>query len=595
MEGKGRREEGEEGVTPTTYTWGKNKDGELGINSTKDVSLPRPCKSLGNRNIIHVSSGGQHSSAIDSTGRLSTCGSYLHGKLGIEDLSTVAVLVFTPVTSLKDRVVKQVACGDYHTLCLLEDGNVYTWGGTLHKKLGQRGSQDISRLGLVSTFVGKNVVYVDCGDFHSVALTADGRLYSWGGGGSFFNRGQCGHGHTNDLETPEPLEFFKGTAVKQVSCGGYHTLALTDRQEVYAWGSGLYGECGFGEFLNTATPKLVLTPWIKKASEDRYGQICAVSGGGHHSLLLTNQGFVLSFGFGSHGQLGLRNTANQGEPVVVKDLRRKPVKQIAAGWNHSLVLTQAGDVFACGYGYFGQLGLGDEESKTSFTHVAALGAKKVERIYAGGNHSWALLDPAQPIRRDYEPPSPLPSESGTPSLSRSPSPSLRATADLDVPSMRLTDTRDYALQIAYTDLRCCHRFVRFSLREDSLDEGKEKAEEFVHDVYLAEAGVQYHRIQEDDDIVEQTSEGSRVVSAGHGLSFTCMLVCDPAKSDPPAQWTELTTEPAKANVIIRSRDLAATPQQAALSEWVRLFMSKVAGYCSRVPKFFELRPYGYYV
>ena len=33
--------------------------------------------------------------------------------------------------------VNMVACGDYHTLCLLENGRVYSWGGTLHKKVGK--------------------------------------------------------------------------------------------------------------------------------------------------------------------------------------------------------------------------------------------------------------------------------------------------------------------------------------------------------------------------------------------------------------------------------------------------------------------------
>lgn len=36
--------------------------------------------------------------------------------------------------------VNQVACGDYHTLCLMEDGQVYAWGGTLYKKVGEKNS-----------------------------------------------------------------------------------------------------------------------------------------------------------------------------------------------------------------------------------------------------------------------------------------------------------------------------------------------------------------------------------------------------------------------------------------------------------------------
>lgn len=179
-----------------TWSWGKNKDGELSVGANKDVVMPKAVKGVRGKNLIMVTSGGQHSSAIDNTGKLYICGSYLHGKLGIEDLSTISVMTFTPVPSLRDKVAKQVACGDYHTLCLLEDGSVYTWGGTLHKKLGQRGGKELNRPGQVLALRDKEVVYVDCGDFHSVALTSDGKVYSWGGGGSFFNRGQCGHGHT---------------------------------------------------------------------------------------------------------------------------------------------------------------------------------------------------------------------------------------------------------------------------------------------------------------------------------------------------------------------------------------------------------------
>jgi alpha-tubulin suppressor-like RCC1 family protein len=43
--------------------------------------------------------------------------------------------------------------------------------------------------------------------------------------------------------------------ITKVSAGGFHTLALCDDNELYAWGSGTYGECGYGEFLETNKPK----------------------------------------------------------------------------------------------------------------------------------------------------------------------------------------------------------------------------------------------------------------------------------------------------------------------------------------------------
>jgi hypothetical protein len=53
------------------------------------------------------------------------------------------------------------------------------------------------------------------------------------------------------------------------------------------------------------------------------------------------------------------------------------------------------------------LGLGDEESKISFTFVISLGGYNISGIYAGGNHSWITIDDGQPYLEDYSPPSPL--------------------------------------------------------------------------------------------------------------------------------------------------------------------------------------------
>ena len=110
----------------------------------------------------------------------------------------------------------------------------------------------------------------------------------------------------------------------------------------------------------------------------------------------------------------------------MKDLLSKKISLIAAGWNHSLVLSDKGDLFTCGYGNHGQLGLNDKEPRTSFTHVACLGPKNVYKIFAGGNHSWVVIDDIIPVREHYRPPSPVLhiSRSTSPELSPKPYPSM---------------------------------------------------------------------------------------------------------------------------------------------------------------------------
>ncbi len=52
-------------------------------------------------------------------------------------------------------------------------------------------------------------------------------------------------------------------------------------------------------------------------------------------------------------------------------------------------------------------GLNSNESKTQFTYVNTIGTKNISKIFAGGNHSWFILDENIPIREHFRPPSPL--------------------------------------------------------------------------------------------------------------------------------------------------------------------------------------------
>lgn len=61
----------------------------------------------------------------------------------------------------------------------------------------------------------------------------------------------------------------------------------------------------------------------------------------------------------------------------------------------------------------------DLKNKKVFTHVETLAKKNVEHIFAGGHHSWALLNYSYPIIDDYEPPSPLRTPMVTPNVEKS--------------------------------------------------------------------------------------------------------------------------------------------------------------------------------
>ena len=107
---------------------------------------------------------------------------------------------------------------------------------------------------LPSTLGGERAVSVSAGCGHSLALAADGAVWSWGGGGS----GRLGHGDAQTEWQPKKIEAFAGQRVVAVSAGDGHSLARTADGAVFTWGKGEAGCLGHGEDLsNQLLPKKV--------------------------------------------------------------------------------------------------------------------------------------------------------------------------------------------------------------------------------------------------------------------------------------------------------------------------------------------------
>lgn len=76
-----------------------------------------------------------------------------------------------------------------------------------------------------------------------------------------------------------------------------------------------------------------------------------------HSVLITDEGKVYTFGLNSSGQLGLNDTETRDMPNAVTALNDKVIVSAACGKKHTLFLTDGGEVYACGDNSCGQLGL----------------------------------------------------------------------------------------------------------------------------------------------------------------------------------------------------------------------------------------------
>ncbi len=381
---------------PNSYLFscGNNKNTELSFKGYKYIEKPSGLSITKTYKIIQVSSGGSHTAFVTEYGYLYLFGSALHNKLGISNKGLKNISNPTLFPASKEQPVVQIACGEYHTLCLFENGEIWGWGGTLFKKLGTKSS-------LPSQLPGFNkvtIVKIGCGDFHSVALSESGILFAWGGGGKHFNKGQLGHGTLDDIKTPRPISFFQNQPVHDFACGGYHTLGLLTDGQVYAWGSGTFGELGTGGFSHKLTPA--------KVDIDERVNVTSIEAGGHHTFFLTNEGQLLSCGKSVYGQTGQKTTENISFPTLVENISNKFVIKVSCGWNHTIALVSPNDVYSTGINKYGQLGVSDLKIRHEFTLISSLGGKRVNNIFAGGHHSWFLIDYKNPDLSDYEIPSP---------------------------------------------------------------------------------------------------------------------------------------------------------------------------------------------
>ncbi|KAL6135401.1 hypothetical protein ACLB2K_067629 [Fragaria x ananassa] len=335
---------------------GSGEDGQLGIGCNDDKDLVCVVTALesqtvrsvvaGSRNSLAICDdgkaaiGGWHCLAVDDQGRAYAWGGNEYGQCGEEpERDTGKPLkrdIVIPQRCAPKLVVRQVAAGGTHSVVLTREGHVWTWGQPWPPGDIKQISTPVRVQGL------DKVKLIAVGAFHNLALQEDGTLWAWGNN----EYGQLGTGDTQPRSQPIPVNGLSGLTLVDIAAGGWHSTALTDDGEVYGWGRGEHGRLGFGD--NDKSSKMVPQKVHLLAGED----IVQVSCGGTHSAALTRDGRIFSFGRGDHGRLGYGRKVTTGHPMEVPiELPPKNVsdgeanghwiaKLIASGGRHTLAIVE---------------------------------------------------------------------------------------------------------------------------------------------------------------------------------------------------------------------------------------------------------------
>lgn len=341
-------------------SWGRGEDGQLGHGDAEERTQPQAIFSLVNRNISSVHCGAEYSVAISRERReIYSWGWGDFGRLGLGDCRDV--FIPTPVPGLSGKAILSAACGDTHTLVLMDGGEVFSFGRNQNGQLGTGTDADSLVPLPVTALQGKQVVSVACGAEHSVCCTNEGEVYAWGWG----RYGNIGDGECSDRSLPVRVMGLEGVKVVSVACGWRHSAAVDDQGRLFVWGWGRWGQLGLGDCKDARLPRQV--PGLAGVE--------LVAGGWRHMLAADNTGALWAWGWNKFGQLGLGNNEDLVHtPHRVQGLAEERIVRLASGWKHSLVVTATGKCFSWGRGVNGQLGHGDTNDCNVPTLVTSLSA-----------------------------------------------------------------------------------------------------------------------------------------------------------------------------------------------------------------------------
>ncbi|KAL9657594.1 hypothetical protein ABK040_012674 [Willaertia magna] len=346
------------------YSFGEYLNGKLGFESDEDiVTIPRFVMN----EAIDISTGKEHSAIVTQVGDVYTFGNGIKGQLGHGNVKSENIPKRIDFFLNANLNVIQVSCGDYFTLCLCSNGNVYGFGCGSSGQLGilchitdnvpfsklsiqnksqvmyslspkvmhavrpvKQTSDEFKRLKMKQTFLC--VKKIACGSSFTALLTKEGRIYTLGDGST----GVISNGTFKSKNFSVSLCQFKklDTYIEK-----YVNVDFTIENEEIKTIIELKGK--------------VIEPTSLEMLNNSIRFIDIRCGWGH-LLCLTEDERIFVSGLNHNGQLGLGKTFKSQNQLIEltkylpKVLIKEGIQQIECGQHYSLILSNRGNVYGCG-------------------------------------------------------------------------------------------------------------------------------------------------------------------------------------------------------------------------------------------------------
>ncbi|XP_031637504.1 regulator of chromosome condensation-like isoform X2 [Contarinia nasturtii] len=362
---------------------------------------------------------------LDQIGNLLVCGQNEVGQLGLGEDVTEKTRPALLADSLKSKVV-DISAGGMHSLYLTVNGEVWSFGCNDEGALGRDTTAEGSEYEVQKVDLPKDCIRITAGDSHSAFLLSDGRVYA---SGSFRDshgtmglnmvgkqqlpvevvpvgcgeQGQLGRvsfrsssGKTrrgkSQLLEPGLVTAPKINFIDAIWATTYCTFIRTrSNQTVYGFGLNNYNQIGIVQ-KNSET--------IFAPKKTPFENVKEITGGQHHTLVLTNDNKCYAIGRTTYGRCGVGDTTEEviDKLTPINTLDKLDVVQLECGESCSFAISADGKVYSWGFGSSQQLGLGSDDDQLIPTKLTGAQVKdrQVINVSSGGQHTlFIAADKAQ--------------------------------------------------------------------------------------------------------------------------------------------------------------------------------------------------------
>ena len=235
-------------------------------------------------------------------------------------------------------------CGSVFSVFLSDEGVVHSLGRNLR---GQLGIEDIDNEFVEYPTAIPNlpkIKQVSCGSNFSVCLDENGAIWRFGCN----NHGQIvsNGGDCTSIKTPKKIKNIP--RVQLICCGGFHTLFITNDFHLWSFGRNDFGQLCLENCLDAKIP-----------TKTSFSDIIKIAAGGYHSLFQNKKGEIYGCGYNKFGSLGLGNYNHpQVKPCLIPN-QPENIVYFCCGYDYSLFLDDIGKVFSVGENIKGSLGIGN--------------------------------------------------------------------------------------------------------------------------------------------------------------------------------------------------------------------------------------------